>query len=99
MEAASMNEEKKFERTGAQADDLMNKVAAGASQTAAAARDSLGDAYSAAKETVMDAQTAVIDKGTVAVKAAGRYVDENPWVAVGAAAAIGIALGMLVRRR
>jgi ElaB/YqjD/DUF883 family membrane-anchored ribosome-binding protein len=47
----------------------------------------------------MDAQTAAIDKGTVAVKAAGRYVDENPWVAVGAAAAIGIVLGMLVRRR
>jgi ElaB/YqjD/DUF883 family membrane-anchored ribosome-binding protein len=96
MEAASMSEETGVERVGT---DLMSKVVSGASQTAGAARDSIRDAYGAAKETVMDAQTAAIDKGTVAVKAAGRYVDENPWVAVGAAAAIGIVLGMLVRRR
>jgi len=91
-----MSEETGVERVGT---DLMSKVVSGTSQTAGAARDSIRDAYGAAKETVMDAQTAAIDKGTVAVKAAGRYVDENPWVAVGAAAAIGIVLGMLVRRR
>jgi ElaB/YqjD/DUF883 family membrane-anchored ribosome-binding protein len=79
--------------------DLANELATGASQKLGAARESIQDSYRAAKETVADVQAAVVDKGTVAAKATGRYVNENPWIAVGAAAAIGIAIGMLLRRR
>ena len=64
-----------------------------------AARDSMKNAYGVAKETAEDVRTAVVDKGTIAVRSAGRYVDGNPWIAVGAAALIGMAVGMLMRRR
>ena len=79
--------------------DVAGEIAAEANQKLGTARDSIQSSYRAAKETVADAQAAVVDKGTVAAKATGRYVNENPWIAVGAAATIGIAIGMLVRRR
>ena len=78
---------------------LASEVAAEASQKLAGARDSIQSSYRAAKETVADAQAAAVDKGTVAAKATGRYVNENPWIAVGAAVTIGIAVGLLIRRR
>jgi ElaB/YqjD/DUF883 family membrane-anchored ribosome-binding protein len=81
------------------AKDLVNDVAAGANQKVGAARDSIQDSYRAAKETVADVQAAVVDKGGVAVKTTSRYVKENPWIAVGAAVTIGIAVGMLTRHR
>ena len=83
----------------ADAKDLVNDVAAEANQKVGAARNSIEDSYRATKETVADVQAAVVDKGGVAVKATGRYVKENPWIAVGAAVTIGIAVGMLTRRR
>ena len=81
------------------ANDLVNEVAAEANQKVSAARDSIQASYRAAKETAADVRAAVVDKGAVTAKATGRYVTENPWIAVGAAAAIGIAVGMLLRRR
>jgi ElaB/YqjD/DUF883 family membrane-anchored ribosome-binding protein len=83
----------------ADAKGLVNQLAAEADQKVGAARDSIQDSYRAAKETAADVQAVVIDKGTIAAKATGRYVRDNPWIAVGAAAAIGIAIGTLVRRR
>jgi ElaB/YqjD/DUF883 family membrane-anchored ribosome-binding protein len=68
-------------------------------RTLSGARESIEDSYHIAREAVAGAQVAVVDKGAAAAKAAGRYVREYPWAAVGAAAVIGVVLGMLVRRR
>ena len=79
--------------------DVASGLAAEANQKIAAARDSIQGSYQAAKETAADVQAAAVEKGTAAAQATGRYVKDNPWVAVGTAAAIGLAIGLLSRRR
>jgi ElaB/YqjD/DUF883 family membrane-anchored ribosome-binding protein len=81
------------------AKDAASGMAAQANQKIAAARDSIQGSYQSAKEKAADMQAAAVEKGTAAAQATGRYVKDNPWVAVGAAAAIGIAIGLLSRRR
>lgn len=81
------------------AKDMASGLAAEANQKIAAARDSMQGSYQAAKQTAAEVQAAAVEKGTAAAQATGRYVKDNPWIAVGAAAAIGIAIGLLSRRR
>ena len=87
---------------GAMVDDVKESASEAASavkRTLSGARESIEDSYHVAKEAVAGAQAAVVDKGAAAAKATGRYVREYPWAAVGAATAIGVVIGMLVRRR
>jgi len=81
------------------AKEVVSSLASDASQKVAAARDSIQSSYQTAKETAADVQAAAVEKGTAAAQATGRYVKDNPWIAVGAAAAIGLAIGLLSRRR
>ena len=52
-----------------------------------------------AKDKLDDLHEDLIEKGREAVKATDDYVQENPWKAVGIAAGIGLAIGLLVSRR
>jgi ElaB/YqjD/DUF883 family membrane-anchored ribosome-binding protein len=46
-----------------------------------------------------EAQAALLVKTKAAAKATDAYVHENPWRAVGAAAGVGLVIGLLVGRR
>jgi len=75
----------------AETKDLANEVATGASQKLGAARDSIQDSYRAAKETVADVSAAVVrNRGG---KGHRSLCQSESWIAVGAAATIGIAIG------
>ena len=52
-----------------------------------------------AKERIIDLEHAVIDKTKAAARATDDFVHEEPWKAVGVAAALGLALGVLIGRR
>ena len=52
-----------------------------------------------AKERVLDLEAAVVDKTKAAARATDDFVHEEPWKAVGVAAALGLALGVLIGRR
>lgn len=52
-----------------------------------------------AKERVIDLEHAVIDKTKAAARATDDFVHDEPWKAVGVAAALGLALGVLIGRR
>jgi len=52
-----------------------------------------------AKERLIDLEHAVIDKTKAAARATDDFVHEEPWKAVGVAAALGLALGVLIGRR
>lgn len=52
-----------------------------------------------AKTRMAEVQTAVLEKTRAAAKATDVYVHDNPWQAVGAAAAVGLAIGVLIGRR
>jgi ElaB/YqjD/DUF883 family membrane-anchored ribosome-binding protein len=52
-----------------------------------------------AKERVIDMEHAVVDKTKAAARATDDFVHDEPWKAVGVAAALGLALGVLIGRR
>jgi ElaB/YqjD/DUF883 family membrane-anchored ribosome-binding protein len=52
-----------------------------------------------ARERVIDMEHAVIDKTKAAARATDDFVHDEPWKAVGVAAALGLALGVLIGRR
>ena len=48
---------------------------------------------------MVDLEVAVIDKTKAAARATDDFVHDQPWKAVGVAAALGLALGVLIGRR
>jgi ElaB/YqjD/DUF883 family membrane-anchored ribosome-binding protein len=51
------------------------------------------------KARMAEAQAELLVKTKEATKAADTYVHENPWKAVGVAAAVGLVIGLLIGRR
>ena len=51
------------------------------------------------KARMAEAEAALLARTKEAVKATDAYVHENPWKAVGVAAAVGLVIGLLIGRR
>lgn len=51
------------------------------------------------KDRLAEAQAALLARTKEAVKATDTYVHDNPWRAVGVAAAVGLVIGLLIGRR
>lgn len=54
---------------------------------------------STAKDEFVRIEEAVVEKTKYAAKATDEYVHENPWTAIGAGAAVGLLVGLLISRR
>jgi len=74
--------------------------------TAGAAGDKVGELRTKiearlrdAKERLADAEAIIVDKTKAAARATDDFVHDQPWKAVGVAAALGLALGVLIGRR
>ena len=74
--------------------------------TAGAAGDKVGDLRERlavrlrdTKERIVDLEVALVEKSKAAARATDDFVHEEPWKAVGVAAAVGLALGVLIGRR
>ncbi len=74
--------------------------------TAGAAGDKMGEMRQKfeirlrdAKERLADAEAVVVDRAKAAAAATDDFVHEQPWKAVGVAAALGLAIGVLIGRR
>lgn len=74
--------------------------------TAGAAGDKMGEmrekielSLRDAKARLADAEAAIVDKAKAAANATDDFVHDHPWQAVGVAAAVGLALGVLIGRR
>ncbi|MBI5257781.1 MAG: DUF883 domain-containing protein [Burkholderiales bacterium] len=80
-------------------DALMNATTNKAESEASALRDRIRDRLDSAKERVVDAQHEALERAKKAAGATDDYVHSHPWQAVGAAAAVGLALGVLIGRR
>jgi ElaB/YqjD/DUF883 family membrane-anchored ribosome-binding protein len=83
----------------ADADDIVKSMASASGEKLADLGEKLRAKLRVAKEKIADAQYAVADKAKAAARATDDYVHDNPWQAVGAAAAVGFVLGLLVNRR
>lgn len=80
-------------------DALMSATTNRAEGEAAALRSRIRDRLDSAKERVTDAQHEAVERARRAAGATDDYVHSHPWQAVGAAAAFGLALGVLIGRR
>jgi len=83
----------------ADAEELLRATASQAGEKVSAARERIQASLATAKVKLSDAERVLVDKTKETAKAADEYVRENPWQAVGIAAAAGLVLGVLISRR
>ena len=83
----------------ADSEELLRASAGQAGEKIAAARERVQASLATAKVKLADAERAVLEQTKKAAKAADEFVHENPWKAVGIAAAAGVVLGLLINRR
>ena len=88
-----------FKVVVADAEELLRATAGQAGEKAAEMRARLQDHLANAKESLAEAQAAVVDRAKQVGRATDDYVHDNPWRSVGIAAGIGFIAGLLIGRR
>ena len=83
----------------ADAEELLRATANQTGERIAAARAKAEESLRAAKVRLAEAQASVVERVKIAAKTTDGYVHENPWQAMGIAAAVGLVLGALISRR
>lgn len=80
-------------------DELLRATATQAGEKAAVARERIQASLAAAKQRLGEAEDVALDKAKQVAKTADGYVHENPWAAIGVAAAAALVVGVLIGRR
>jgi ElaB/YqjD/DUF883 family membrane-anchored ribosome-binding protein len=80
-------------------DSLMTATANKAEGDISALRARILDRLDGAKERVIDAQHEAVERAKKAATATDNFVHDHPWQAIGVAAAVGMAIGVLIGRR
>jgi ElaB/YqjD/DUF883 family membrane-anchored ribosome-binding protein len=83
----------------ADVEDLVKKVANVDDDEIAEIRSRVEDTLARAKSTAGAGLAAARDRAEEVTDATDEYVHENPWAAIGIAAAVGIVIGFLAGRR
>ncbi|MBI3529885.1 MAG: DUF883 family protein [Betaproteobacteria bacterium] len=81
------------------AEELLRATAGQAGEKVAAARARAEESIDAAKARIAQAGYAAAAQTREAAKAADDYVHDNPWTAVGVAAAVGVVIGILIAKK
>jgi ElaB/YqjD/DUF883 family membrane-anchored ribosome-binding protein len=82
-----------------EAEDLLQKSSKESGERARDLRDQVQAKLSSAKVRLQEMQDDAVDRAKDAARATDDYVHDNPWQAVGVAAAIGFIAGMALSRR
>lgn len=83
----------------ADAEEILRATAGAAGDKVGEMRQKIEARLRDAKLRLADAEALVVDKAKAAATATDDFVHENPWKAVGVAAALGLAVGVLIGRR
>ena len=81
------------------AEELLRATAGQAGEKVAAARARAAESIDAAKARIAQAGYAAAAQTREAAKVADDYVHDNPWAAVGVAAAVGVVIGILIAKK
>jgi ElaB/YqjD/DUF883 family membrane-anchored ribosome-binding protein len=81
------------------AEELLRATASQAGEKIGVARERIQDSIREAKVKLADAEAVFAERARQAAQQTDEYVHENPWRAIGAAAAIGLLLGLILSRR
>jgi ElaB/YqjD/DUF883 family membrane-anchored ribosome-binding protein len=88
-----------FKVVVADAEALLKATASQGGEKVAEIRAKAEESLRVAKAKMADAQAALLVKTKEAARATDVYVHENPWRAIGAAAGVGLVIGLLIGRR
>ena len=88
-----------FRTVVADAEELLKATASQAGEKVAVARERIQDSLHQAKVKLAEAEDVIVERSKQAARATDDYVRENPWQAVGAAAGVGLLIGLLIGRR
>jgi len=88
-----------FKVVVADAEALLKATANQGGEKLAEVRAKAEESLNAAKARMADAQAELLVRTRAAAKATDVYVHENPWQAIGVAAGVGVAIGLLIGRR
>ena len=80
-------------------EELLRATAGAAGEKVGDLRERLAIRLRDTKERIVDHEVALVEKSKAAARATDDFVHEEPWKAVGVAAAVGLALGVLIGRR
>lgn len=83
----------------ADTEELLRATTGVAGEKVGELRDRLVVRLRDTKDRVIDLEHALLDKTKAAARATDDFVRDQPWKAVGVAAALGLALGVLIGRR
>jgi ElaB/YqjD/DUF883 family membrane-anchored ribosome-binding protein len=81
------------------AEELFKATATQAGEKITVARQKIEQSLIEGKRALADAETTLLNRSKECAEIADDYVRENPWGAVGIAAAVGLAIGLLIRVR
>ena len=90
---------KEFGEALDQADALLKQAAAETGERASDLRSQVEAKLLSAKLKLYDLQDGALDSAKAAARATHEYVQDNPWQSVGAGAAVGFIIGVLISRR
>jgi ElaB/YqjD/DUF883 family membrane-anchored ribosome-binding protein len=79
------------------AEELLRVTASQAGEKISLARQKIEQSLTEGKKALADAEKTFVTKSKECAEIADDYVRENPWSAVGIAAAIGLAFGLMIR--
>ncbi len=82
-----------------EAEDLMKRAANETGERVKDLRTQVEAKLLAAKSRLQEMQGEAVDSAKAAVRVTDDYVHDNPWQAIGAAAAVGFIVGLLMNRR
>jgi ElaB/YqjD/DUF883 family membrane-anchored ribosome-binding protein len=81
------------------AEELLRATANQAGEKIGIARERIQDSIHQAKVKLAEAEAVLMERAKQAARYTDEYVQENPWRAIGVAAAVGVVLGLLLSRR
>jgi ElaB/YqjD/DUF883 family membrane-anchored ribosome-binding protein len=82
-----------------EAEDLMKRAASETGERAKDLRSQVEAKLLTAKLRLQEMQGEALDSAKAAARVTDDYVHDNPWQAIGAAAALGFLVGLLMNRR
>jgi ElaB/YqjD/DUF883 family membrane-anchored ribosome-binding protein len=88
-----------FSAVLAEAEDMLKRAATETGDKARDLRSQVEAKLLTAKLRLQEIEGQAIYQAKVAARATDEYVHENPWQAIGVAAAVGFLLGLVVSRR
>ena len=83
----------------AEAEEMLKRAAGETGDKARDLRSQVETKLLRAKLSLQELEGQAVDRAKAAARATDDYVHDNPWQAVGIAAAIGVVVGLLMNRR